>query len=97
MDSNIQSIIRAVLVAAGGWLVNNGYFSAEQWQSVVGAVLALGAVAWAVYSNHQTKAANVVAAATGTPVVVPLVGVPTVADHTKTATGQADVIKAKAA
>jgi hypothetical protein len=96
-SDNIQSIARAILVASGAWLVNNGYVSAAQWQSVVGAILALGAVAWSIYSNRQTRAANAVAAVTGNPVVVPLIGVPTVADHAPAPTGAADVAKAKAA
>lgn len=96
MNANLQSVIRAALVAGGGWLVNSGYLSAEQWQSIVGAVMALGAVAWAIYSNHQTKAANAVAAVTGTPTVVPLVGVPTVANAVASPTGAADMAKANA-
>lgn len=95
-SDNIQSIARALLVAAGGWAINNGYVTAAQWQSVVGAILALGAVAWAVYSNHQTRAANAVAAVTGVPTVVPLVGTPTVANAQPSPTATADLAKAKA-
>jgi len=96
-SDNLQSIARAILVAAGGWAINNGYVTTEQWQSAVGAILALAAVAWAIYSNRQTRAANAVAAVTGKPVVVPLVGIPTVADHAPAPTGAADMAKAKAA
>lgn len=97
MNDNLQSILRAILTSLGGALVANGYVTSVQLQTIIGAVLALGAVAWSVYSNRQTRAANVVAAATGTPVVVPLVGVPTVANHDQTPTGRVDVAKAKAA
>lgn len=96
-SDNLQSIARAILTSLGGALVANGYVTAAQWQAVVGAVIALAAVAWSVYSNHQTKAANVVAAATGVPTVVPLVGTPTIANAVATPTGAADVAKAKAA
>ncbi len=97
IPDNVQSIIRAALVAAGGWLVNSGYVSADQLQAIVGAVMALGAVAWAIYSNRQAHAAKVVSAVVGTPVVTPLVGKPTVANAVPTATAAGDMAKAKAA
>jgi uncharacterized membrane protein YjjB (DUF3815 family) len=94
IPDNLQSIIRAVLVAGGGWLVNSGFVSAEQWQAVVGAVMALGAVAWAIYSNRQAHAAKVVSAVVGTPVVTPLVGKPTVSNAVPTPTAAVDMAKA---
>lgn len=97
MNDNLQSVIRAVLLAAGGFLVKQGIVTDAQWQNVVGALLALGAVAWAVYSNRQAKAAKVVSAVVGTPVVTPLVGKPTVANAVPTPTAAADVAKVKAA
>lgn len=97
MNDNLQSIARAVLTSLGGGLVTAGYVDATQWQTIVGAIIALVSVGWSVYSNHQTRAANVVAAATGKPTIVPLVGVPTVANAVPTATGPTDVAKAKAA
>lgn len=96
MNDNLQSIFRAILTSAAGVLVADGYLTSGQLQMVIGAVIALASVGWSVYSNHQTKAANVVAAATGKPTVVPLVGVPTIANAVPTPTGAADVAKAKA-
>lgn len=97
MNDNLQSVIRAILTSLGGALVANGYVTSAQLQSAIGAAIALAAVAWSVYSNHQTRAANAVAAVTGSPVVVPLIGVPTVADHAPAPKGPAAVAAAKAA
>jgi hypothetical protein len=94
---NIQSIIRAVLVASGGFLVKQGIVTDAQWQDLVGAILVVVAVAWSVYQNHQANKAKIVSAALGVPVQQPLVGVATVANAVPTATGAADVVKAKAA
>jgi hypothetical protein len=93
MNDNLQSILRAILTSLAGGLVASGYLDAAQLQVVIGAVLALFSVGWSIYSNHQTRAANVVAAATGTPIVVPLIGTPTVTNAVPTKTGAADVAK----
>lgn len=97
MPDNLQSLIRAALNALGGYAVANGLVTDTQWTSLGGAILVLLSLAWSWYSNRQTNAAKTVSAAVGAPVVVPLVGMPTVAAHTPTPTGAADVAKAKAA
>jgi len=96
VNDNLQSIARAILTSAAGVLVADGYLTSAQLQVVIGAVIALASVAWSIYSNHQTRAANAVAAVTGVPTVVPLVGTPTVANAQPSPTATADLAKAKA-
>jgi len=96
MNDNLQSVIRAILTSAAGVLVADGYLTSGQLQIVIGAVIALASVAWSIYSNKQTRAANAVAAVTGVPTVVPLVGTPTVANAQPSPTATADLAKAKA-
>jgi len=96
MNDTLQSVLRALLTSAAGVLVADGYLTSAQLQMVIGAVIALASVAWSVYSNRQTRAANAVAAVTGVPTVVPLVGTPTVANAQPSPTATADLAKAKA-
>lgn len=94
MPDNIQSLIRAILNAGGGYAVAHGLVTDTQWASLGGAILVLLSLAWSWYANRQTAAAKVVSAATGTPVVAPVLGMATVANAVPTATGAADVKKA---
>jgi uncharacterized membrane protein YebE (DUF533 family) len=67
MDQDtILGIVRHVLTTAGGALVANGVLTGGQLQDAVGAVIALGGIAWSIYQKRGQKAR--LAAATAAPV-----------------------------
>ena len=49
-------VIRHALTAAGGGLIANGAVTADQWQAIVGGVIAVLGVAWSIYQKRQAKA-----------------------------------------
>jgi hypothetical protein len=55
-SDTIWQIVRYILIAAGTWVASKGYVSAEQWETVVGALGAIFAVAWGVFVKSGTKA-----------------------------------------
>jgi hypothetical protein len=55
-QDQIWQWIRYVLLLGGGYLINKGQVSEEQWQSIVGGLGAVFAVAWGVYVRWNTKA-----------------------------------------
>ena len=64
MNTNLASLIRHLLTAAGGFLVAKGLASADQLAELVGAVVSIAGVGWSVYNNKKTtKAAPDVAKA----------------------------------
>ncbi len=64
MNSNLASLVRHILTAAGGFLVAKGLASADQLAELVGAVVSIAGVGWSVYNNKKTaKAAPDVAKA----------------------------------
>lgn len=66
MDSSvIGGIIRTVLAAAGGILVNKGYVDDATLQALIGAVITLGAGVWSVIAKKKASAAVTTAANTG--------------------------------
>lgn len=53
LKSITGSITRAILSVVGGWLINKGYISPDDWQSlVVGIGLFAAAAIWAVYQRY---------------------------------------------
>lgn len=56
----VLSLVRQALLIAGGSLVTKGYLDAETLNQAVGALLVLGASAWALYTRTRTgQLANV--------------------------------------
>jgi len=55
MEKEIGGIIRAVLASAGGGLVAQGYLSADQMQTVSGAVAVLLVAVWSVIQKRMEK------------------------------------------
>ena len=51
----ITGIIRAILAAAGGWLVTNGYLDSATLSSAIGALLTLGTIVWSIVNNRTGK------------------------------------------
>lgn len=45
----VGGLIRHVLTFGGGFLVTNGVLEAAQLETVIGAVIALGGVAWSLW------------------------------------------------
>jgi uncharacterized membrane protein YebE (DUF533 family) len=59
MNSNLASLVRHILTAAGGFLVAKGLASADQLAELVGAVVSIAGVGWSVYNNKKAaKAAS---------------------------------------
>ena len=54
MNSNLASLLRHILTAAGGFLVAKGLASADQLAELVGAVVSIAGVGWSVYNNRKT-------------------------------------------
>lgn len=52
----IWQIIRYVLIAGGGFLTGKGYITAEQVQTIIGAIGSIGAVLWGLYVKAGTTA-----------------------------------------
>lgn len=63
-QEQITSLIRQALLFAGGVLVSRGYVDSETMLAIVGAVLTIGASAWAIYSR---RTAGLVASAAALP------------------------------
>ena len=53
----ITPMIRQVLALAFGVLIGKGVFTADQAEAVIGGLLALLPVAWALFSRHATREA----------------------------------------
>jgi hypothetical protein len=53
MNTNLASLIRHILTAAGGFLVAKGLASADQLAELVGAVVSIAGVGWSVYNNKK--------------------------------------------
>mgnify|MGYP001191656299 FL=1 len=53
MNSNLASLLRHILTAAGGFLVAKGLASADQLAELVGAVVSIAGVGWSVYNNKK--------------------------------------------
>ena len=53
MNSNLASLLRHILTAAGGFLVAKGLASADQVAELAGAVVSIAGVGWSVYNNKK--------------------------------------------
>ncbi len=51
----IGGIIRAVLAAYGGKLVESGYMSGDDLNQIIGAVLVLVTIGWSVWQKHRSS------------------------------------------
>ena len=49
----LAGLIRYLLGVASGYVISQGWFTAEQTTQIVGAVGAIGVGAWSVYSNWK--------------------------------------------
>ena len=54
-NGQIIGIIRAVLAAGGGLLVQRGYVAQQTLTTIVGAVITLVAAAWSIHNNQTGK------------------------------------------
>lgn len=52
----IWQIARYILIAGGGWLSGKGYITAENWETIVGAIGSVGAILWGLYVKAGTSA-----------------------------------------
>ena len=54
-NDQITGIIRAILAAGGGLLVQRGYVDNQTMTTIIGALITLGAAAWSVHNNRTGK------------------------------------------
>lgn len=54
-SDQITGIIRAILAAVGGLLVQRGYVDSQNLNIIIGAVMTIGAAAWSVHNNRTGK------------------------------------------
>lgn len=52
----IWQILRYLLIAGGGFLTGKGYITAENVETIVGAIGAIGTVVWGLYVKSGTSA-----------------------------------------
>lgn len=57
MNSNLASLLRHILTAAGGFLVAKGLASADQVSELAGATVSISGVAWSIFNNRKNAAA----------------------------------------
>jgi hypothetical protein len=53
---SIWQIARYILIAAGGFLTGKGWISAENWETIVGAIGSVGTILWGLYVKAGTSA-----------------------------------------
>ena len=54
-NDQLTGIIRAILAAGGGLLVQRGYVDNQTMTTIIGALITLGAAAWSVHNNRTGK------------------------------------------
>ena len=54
-NDQITGIIRAILAAVGGLMVQRGYVDQQTLTTIIGAVLTLAAAAWSIHNNQTGK------------------------------------------
>ena len=54
-NDQITGIIRAILAAGGGLLVQRGYVDNQTMTTIIGALITIGAAAWSVHNNRTGK------------------------------------------
>lgn len=53
----VLGVLRAVLAALGGWLINKGYVDAGQAESLTGAIIVIITGIWSILSKQKTAKA----------------------------------------
>jgi hypothetical protein len=48
-------VLRHLLTFGGGYLVSNGVVSAGELETIIGAVIGLGGVAWSIYEKRKPR------------------------------------------
>ena len=51
----VLGVVRAIMAAVGGLLVQKGYIDAVTLTAVIGALVTLGSAVWSVVSNRSGK------------------------------------------
>lgn len=76
MNPEIMSLLRHALTVGGGFLIAHGYVDTIGMESIIGGVMAVLAVAWAMYSKQASspEAINLAAKVITTPPPAPLLG-----------------------
>ncbi len=54
-NDQLTGIIRAILAAGGGLLVQRGYVDNQTMTTIIGALITIGAAAWSVHNNRTGK------------------------------------------
>ncbi len=54
-SDQMTGIIRAILAAVGGLLVQRGYVDQQTLTTIIGAIMTLAAAAWSVHNNQTGK------------------------------------------
>ena len=54
-NDQLTGIIRAILAAGGGLLVQRGYVDNQTMTTIIGALITFGAAAWSVHNNRTGK------------------------------------------
>jgi hypothetical protein len=54
----IGSIIRSILIFAGGWAVSQGWLDNATMQTIVGGAVTILTAIWGVYTNRAAKVVN---------------------------------------
>jgi hypothetical protein len=58
MQSFVNSIIRHAATSLGGMLLSHGYLAQDQVQLLIGAIVTLGGVAWAIVDKFTAAKVN---------------------------------------
>lgn len=53
----VATILRAVIAASGGYIVQQGWLSADDLEKVTGGLMILGATVWGLVQKHNAQKA----------------------------------------
>jgi hypothetical protein len=53
----ILTVIRQIMLVAGGAVSGSGVVSASEWETITGAVLVIAAAIWRYYDQHKKAVA----------------------------------------
>ena len=54
-NDQITGIIRAILAAVGGLMVQRGYVDQQTLTTIIGAIMTLAAAGWSIHNNQTGK------------------------------------------
>lgn len=57
MNDQLTGILRALLSAAGGFVLAKGWVSAEMWAWITGGALTIGPAVWSWFTNRPSSIA----------------------------------------